>query len=73
MRVYVPNTEYHFKYPGEMKRILEYLNKNGKLYVSPKIVESYYCDFSSTYAAGWLIVNEKVLEEFADYLSKIEV
>lgn len=74
MKVYVPNnTNYHFSYPEDMEKILKYLNENGKLYVSPKTIENYYYDFSWTYAAGWLGVNEEILEEFADYLSEIEL
>ena len=73
MKAYIKNTNYTFYYPEDMKKILDYLNKNGKLNVSDKTVENLYCDFSDRYAAGWLCVNEELLEEFADYIAEVEL
>ena len=74
MRVYIKNEANDFEYPEEMAKILNHLNANGKLLVSAKTVENLYRDFSDElYCAGWMGINQKLLEEFADWLEKIDL
>lgn len=73
MKAYIKNSVNNFDHPEDMRKILEYLNKNGKLNVSNKVVENLYREFSDRYAAGWLCIDEELLEEFADYISKVDI
>lgn len=81
MKAYVPkngtanisNNECSFDYPDDMNKILRYLHTNGKLLAWPKTVERLYRDFSNTYASGWIEPTDERLEEFANWLSEIEV
>lgn len=74
MRVYVKNgesDETQFRYPEDMKKIMDYLQAHGTVQVQEKSIELFYEIFSdSQYDAGWLHVNDQILEEFADWLSK---
>lgn len=74
MRAYIPNAESEFEFPEDMEKILNYLNANGKLMVDERRVESLYEAYSEDrWCAGWIAVNEDRLEEFAEWLSNIEV
>ena len=73
MRAYIPNEE-EFMYPEDMELLLSYLNKNGKLMIEPHTLEEMYEGFSEErYCAGWMNITEHILEEFAEWLSEIEV
>ena len=73
MKVYVKFTP-HFDYPDDMEKILENLRANGVLACSSKTVESMYREFSDErYSAGWMSIDEFILEEFADWLADQEV
>jgi hypothetical protein len=70
MKVYERNEVNNFRYPEEMKRILDYLNEHGKIFVKDSVIEDLYYEFSSDkYEAGWMGVNEQMLEEFEDWLN----
>lgn len=74
MRVYIPNNESEFEFPEDMEKILNYLNANGKLTISAHAVEDYYEGYSGVrWCAGWMAVNDDILEDFAKWLSKCEV
>ena len=74
MRAYIPNKKSEFEFPEDMEKILNYLNTNGKLMVDERRVESLYEGYSEDrWCAGWIAVNEDRLEEFAEWLSNIEV
>lgn len=74
MKAYVKKHEPEpFLYPDEMGKILTYLDANGILQVPAEQVEGYYMMFSEEHCAGWLIVNDGVLAEFADYLAGIDI
>jgi hypothetical protein len=74
MQPYIKNKSYSFTYPDEMEKIITYLNNNGKIQVSHKTIESLYYDFSDErYCAGWMCVNDNVLEEFADWLEECDI
>lgn len=63
-----------FDYPDEMEKILNYLNDNGKLNISPKRVEELYRAYSDdVWCAGWMSVSYEILVSFAEWLSEIEV
>ena len=57
-----------FDYPEDMKKIIEYLESIGKIYITYKEVEDYYYKYSDSVSCSWRIVDEDSLEEFADYL-----
>ena len=74
MKVFEPFKKYDYEYPEEMEKILQYLSEHGKVNVSGKTIASLYVDFSiEKYDADWKLVTNTTLEEFADYLSDIEI
>jgi hypothetical protein len=73
MKVYTKNRPEDFYHPEDMQQILAYLEQHGTLHVSAKTVEDLYYDFSDAHAAGWLIVDDDRLEEFAEWLDDIEI
>lgn len=74
MKVFEKFASYNYEYPEDMKMILQYLSEHGKVNVSDKRIELLYYDFSDKmYCAGWISVSDQRLEEFADYLSTIEI
>lgn len=74
MRAYVPFDRSEFRYPEDMRKILAYLNEHGILQIQPNTVEELYGDFSeSVYCAGWMGVDDRMLEAFADWLSEYEI
>lgn len=74
MKVYERNESNNFTYPDEMKRILDYLNEHGKIFVKPSTIESLYYDFSDEqYCASWMCVDEQILEEFENWLTGIDI
>lgn len=74
MRVYKKHNSDNFTYPDEMKRILDYLDEHGTLFVSGATVEKLYYEFSEDrYCASWLCVDDHVLAEFADWLNKYDI
>lgn len=69
MRVYERKIDFDFDYPDDMKMILNYLNERGEILVGELRIESLYYEFSNKkYEAGWLKVDEQMLEEFEDWL-----
>lgn len=57
-----------YYYPDEMNMILEHLDKVGLRDIPGKKVEDLYREFSdSHYCAGWMAVDEEILEEFTSY------
>lgn len=82
MKAFIKNTETKFRYPEQMAKILAYLNEHGKLQISEQTVEKLYFDFSEDrYCASWMGIPDKapdedfpnLLEEFADWLSEIDI
>ena len=61
-----------FDYPEDMKKIIEYLESIGRLYITYQQVEYYYYRYSDSVCCGWRIVDEDSLKEFADYLENYE-
>ena len=73
MRVYERKYEFDFDYPEDMKLILDYLNEHGEILVGELAIESLYREFSSEkYEAGWMSVDEQMLEEFEDWLENFD-
>ena len=73
MKAYTPHSECSFDYPDDMAKIMAYLTEHGQVNVHPKTIERLYRNFSDTYAAGWMDVDDDRLEEFANWLSEVEV
>lgn len=74
MRVYKKHESSNFTYPDEMKRILDYLNEHGTLFVSGATIEKLYYEFSEDkYSASWICVNDDVLEEFANWFEEYNI
>ena len=73
MKVYQRNDS-KFTYPEDMRLILDYLNAHGKILVKDSTIEDLYYDFSDEkYCAGWMCVNDEILEEFEDWLNELEL
>ena len=69
MRVYERKIEWNYDYPEDMKLILDYLNEHGDILVSELTIERLYYEFSDErYCAGWMSVDEQMLEEFETWL-----
>ena len=74
MKIYNKYDMHRFAFPKDMELILDYLRKHGEILVNEHAVESLYFDFSyKKYSAGWMSVDDKLLEEFADWLDKYEL
>ena len=74
MKVYSKNKPSNFTYPDEMEKILNYLNKNGKILVNDSTIEDLYYRWSDEYwCAGWIRVTDERLEEFANWLDEIDI
>ena len=74
MKAYIPNKKEGFMFPEDMELLLSYLNEHGKLMIEPPTLEKMYEGFSDDrYCAQWMDINEDILEEFAEWLSEIEV
>lgn len=85
MKAFIKNDkkDFKFRYPDQMEKILAYLNENGKLQISERTVEKLYRDFSEEkYSASWMTIADDssenndfpdLLEDFADYLSEIDI
>lgn len=74
MKVYERNGSADFTYPDEMIKILDYLNEHGKILAKPSTIESLYYKFSDEqYCAGWIFVNDEILREFEEWLTKVDI
>ena len=74
MKVYERNEYENFTYPDEMAQILDYLGEHGKIFVKASTIESLYYDFSDErYCASWICVNEEILREFEEWLTKVDI
>ena len=56
-----------------METIIKYLERNGKLNIEKKFLEDLYYDYSDTVMCGWRCVDDQSLEEFAEYLTHVEL
>ena len=73
MKAYEPHKT-QFEFWVDMEMILNYLNANGKLNITPERVEELYEGYSEdVWCASWIGVSEEILESFAEWLSEIEV
>ena len=73
MKAYEPHKT-QFEFWVDMEMILNYLNANGKLNITPERVEELYEGYSEdVWCASWMGVSEEILEDFANWLSGIEV
>lgn len=74
MKAYIRNPVYQYDFPEDMEMILDYLNKHGIVVVGGSIIEILYRKFSDEcYCAGWMCVDNHILEEFEEWLNNREV
>lgn len=74
MKVYYKHEIHEFRYPEDMKNIMEYLEAHGTLKIRSSTVESLYREFSDEkYSAGWISPDVEILERFADWLAEINL
>ena len=74
MKAFEPYVDSEFIYPLDMDRIIRFLKNKGKLNISYIRLEELYMQFSDDcYWAGWMSVDDDLLEKFAKWLSRIEV
>lgn len=60
------------EYP-ELNFIREHLGKLGKLYCTDGELYDLWCKFSEeNYSAGFMIPDEQIIDEFAEWLSKYD-
>ena len=65
---------YDFKYPTDMREIINYLKQHGSINVNFMRLEELYEDFSyDVYCAQWMMVSDETLRRFAEYLADIEI
>ena len=73
MKVY-EKYEYTLDYPADMDKIMSYLNEHGKLNVHAGTVERLYYEFSYERASvSWLTLDKQTLEDFAEWLSCVNL
>jgi len=69
-----PDIDYNnFSFPEDMKKIVNYLRDIGTIEVPIYLIERLYKDFSDNVCASWLKVDDNTLEDFAEYLSKLNI
>ena len=58
----------------DMKKIMSYLRERGDVFAKVSTIERLYMDFSDDRnCAGWMVPDDDVLAEFADWLSEIDL
>ena len=61
--------ECYIQYPDDVKKIREYLAKIGNLDAADEEIDNYWSQYSDEkFCAGWMGVNENLLDGFADWL-----
>lgn len=74
MKVYERNETNNYRYPDEMKKILDYLNRCGKILVKDSTIEDLYYEFcEEIYDAGWMGVYDEILDQFENWLNEYEL
>ena len=74
MRAFEPfNKKLKFHHPEDMKAVIEYLEATGKINIDYKFLEDLYYDYSDSVACGWRCVDVQSLNEFSEYLARVEL
>lgn len=74
MRAFEPfNKKIKYNHPEDMKTIIDYLETKGKINVEYLLLEDLYYDYSDSVACGWRCVDDTSLEQFAEFLSRVEL
>lgn len=61
--------DYYIQHPEDVKKIREYLAKIGTLEATDAEIDDYWSQYSDEkFCAGWMGVNEDLLDGFADWL-----
>jgi len=56
----------------DIAKIREYLEQIGELHCSNKQLEALWDEFSDSWCASWLIVNDKTLKRFSYWLEEYD-
>jgi hypothetical protein len=74
MRAFEPfNKKLKFNHTEDMKQIIEYLEATGKINIDYKFLEDLYYDYSESVCCGWRCVDSGSLQEFAEFLTRVEL
>ena len=77
MKVFVRKNDYQDVSPSyreDVRKIVQYLETVGTVYVRPRTVEDLYSRYSNEeYCAGWLAFDDEILEGFSRWLEAIEL
>lgn len=74
MRAFEPfNKKYRYNHPDDMKIIIDYLERTGKINIDYELLEDLYYDYSDSVCCGWRIVDDDSLPQFAEYLAHVEL
>ena len=74
MRAFEPfNRKYRWNHPEDMQTIIDYLESTGKVNIEKQCLEDLYYDYSDSVCCGWRCVDAVSLEEFAEYLTHVEL
>ena len=74
MRAFVPfSKKYKYNHPDDMKIIIDYLERTGKINIDYELLEDLYYDYSDSVCCGWRIVDDESLSQFAEYLANVEL
>lgn len=74
MRAFEPfNKRIKYNHPEDMKTIIDYLETKGKINIEYRLLEDLYYDYSDSVACGWRCVDAISLEQFAEFLSRVEL
>ncbi len=74
MRAFEPfNKKLRFYHPEDMKTIIDYLETKGKINIEYSLLEDMYYDYSESVACGWRCVDDTSLEQFAEFLARVEL
>ena len=60
-------------HPEDMKTIIDYLEATGKINIEKDFLEDLYYDYSESVCCGWRCVDPVSLDEFAEYLTHVEL
>ena len=74
MRAFDPfSKKYKYNHPDDMKIIIDYLERTGKINIDYELLEDLYYDYSDSVCCGWRCVDDDSLLQFAEYLTHVEL
>lgn len=74
MKAFDFEEQFESKYPKDLEEIKDYLKSKGTINVKYKTLDSLYRDFcNQEYSASWMSLDSEILDEFARWLSELEI